>query len=146
MPHGLQDRAPGHDASVVFDHERLDAYRVALNFQSVAAGLARRLTGTLRDQLDRASLSLLLNLAEGVGRTHPGDKARFYAISRGSATECAALVDVLQCRGLAEASRCRDARGMLVRLVQMTTKLEQAMGRRKGRLGANGRTASASGR
>ena len=80
-------------------------------------------------------------MAEGVGRTQPGDKARFYAISRGSASECAALVDVLRARGLAEASLCTQARTLLVRIVQMTTGLEKAMRRRQERLSAVARRA-----
>jgi hypothetical protein len=48
------------------DFERLDVYRVALEFQGLAASIAlpagRR---ELRDQLDRAALSLVLNTAEG---------------------------------------------------------------------------------
>jgi len=129
------------DAAVTLDHERLDAYVVALAFQSLAARLAQRLSGPFRDQLERASLSIVLNLAEGVGRTQPADKARYYAIARGSACECAALVDVLRARRLTDEALCAEARGLLVRVVQMTTRLEQAMARRRERLSAAGRTA-----
>ena len=127
-------------ADLFLDADRLDVYALALAFQPLAARLGRRLTGALRDQLERASLSVLLNLAEGLGRTQPADKARFYAISRGSATECAALVDVLRCRKLADPALCREARATLVRVVQMTTALERTMSRRKGRLSAAART------
>jgi hypothetical protein len=56
-------------ADVTPDCERLDAYRVAVEFQLLAAsiGSGRRL-GALRDQLDRASVSVVLNIAEGSGR------------------------------------------------------------------------------
>src|SRR5262245_65126881 len=104
MLHRPSPQAQTPDGAVLLDSERLDAYAAALAFQTLAARLCQRLSGTLRDQLDRASLSTLLNLAEGVGRTQPGEKARFYAISRGSASECAALVHVLRARGLAKAS------------------------------------------
>jgi four helix bundle protein len=107
----------------------------------LTAQFARKLGGSFRDQLERASLSIVLNLAEGVGRTQPADKARYYAMSRGSASECAALVDVLRARGLAEEALCSEARSLLVRVVQMTTRLEQAMARRRERLSAGGRTA-----
>jgi four helix bundle protein len=50
-------------------------------------------------------------------------KARFYAMARGSATECAAVVDLISARGLALALDCRHARYLLVRIVQMLTKL-----------------------
>jgi four helix bundle protein len=50
-------------------------------------------------------------------------KARFYAMARGSATECAAVIDLVLVRGLAPASTCRQARSLLIRVIQMLTKL-----------------------
>jgi len=141
MLHTPAHPAPAPDAAVTLDHERLDAYAVALAFQPLTAGLANRLSGPFRDQLERASLSIVLNLAEGVGRTQPADKARYYAIARGSACECSALVDVLRARRLADEALCAEARRLLVRVVQMTTRLEQAMARRRERLSAAARTA-----
>jgi hypothetical protein len=81
MLYGSAHRAPATDDAVILDVERLDAYVVALGFQKLTARLARKLGGPFRDQLERASLSIVLNLAEGVGRTQPADKARYYAIS-----------------------------------------------------------------
>jgi four helix bundle protein len=107
-----------------FDAEKLDVYRVALDFQALAAELLpRRGQSVLRDQLDRASVSIALNIAEAAGRFSAPDKARFYGIARGSATECAAVLDVLLARGLTSASTYRRARGLLLRVVQMLTKL-----------------------
>jgi len=58
-----------------FDHEELDIYRLELKFlawvtQFLADPCGASLAGSreLRDQLDRASLSMLLNTAEGNGR------------------------------------------------------------------------------
>lgn len=67
---------------------------------------------------------MILNCAEGVGRRSGFDKARFYSIVRGSAMECAAIIDVMRSLGLAPIAICRDARNKLIRIVQMTTKLE----------------------
>jgi four helix bundle protein len=64
-----------------------------------------------------------LNTAEGAGRVSRRDRAHFFAIARGSATECAALVDVLRARRLAPAADCITARALLVRIVQMLSKL-----------------------
>ena len=73
-------------AAPLLDFERLDVYRVALEFQALASSITlpqgRR---ELRDQLDRAALSIVLNTAEGAGRTGAADKARFFARARGSA-------------------------------------------------------------
>ena len=81
----------------------------------------------LRDQLERASLSIALNIAEGAGRRPRADKSRFYGIARGSANECAAIFDVLRVRGLASEASCNQARELLVRIVQMLTRLQQRM-------------------
>ena len=57
----------------------------------------------LRDQLERAYLSIVLNIAEGAGRRSHRDKGRFYTIARGSAMESLALIDVLIARQISTA-------------------------------------------
>jgi four helix bundle protein len=113
------------------DCERLDAYRVAVEFQILAAsiGSSRRL-GALRDQLDRASVSIVLNIAEGSGRFTPAEKAHFYLIARGSAMECLAAVSLLQARSLVTPDLYRRSRSLLTRVVAMLTRLATAMRRR----------------
>jgi four helix bundle protein len=124
MPDMLAPAPAATAAQPLLDAERLDAYRVAVEFQVLAAGLLpRHGQATLRDQLDRASVSIVLNVAEGAGRFSGPDKARFYAMARGSATECGAIVDLVLARGLAPPLDCRRARVLLVRVVQMLTKL-----------------------
>ena len=106
------------------DCERLDCYRVAVEFQTFAARLvSNRRVGALREQLDRASVSIVLNIAEGAGRRFARDKANFFTIARGSATECAAILDLLLARGLLASADHRHGRGLLVRVVQMVTRL-----------------------
>ena len=111
----------------VLDAERLDVYRVALELQVTAAAVTHRCDAVLRDQLRRASLSVPLNIAEGAGQRSKAQKRRFYGIARGSATECAAVFDVLRLRRLAPASDCCHARALVVRVVQMLTKLDRAL-------------------
>jgi len=113
----------------VLDSERLDCYRVALEFQVLVSGLLPKGQATLRDQLERASVSVVLNTAEGAGRRSRRDKRRFYSMARGSAMECAAVLDLLAARQLAAADQCQHGRALLVRIVQMLTRLEQRMSR-----------------
>ena len=83
-----------------FDHEKLRAYQEALKFAAWVEPIIERLPHKLaaRDQLDRASTSIVLNIAEGNGkRSHP-DRCRYFDISRGSALESAACLDVLVAR------------------------------------------------
>ncbi len=111
----------------LLDAERLDVYRAALELQVAAAAVALRGDAILRDQLRRASLSVPLNIAEGAGQRSRAQKRRFYGIARGSAMECGALFDVLCLRQLARPGDCRDGRALVVRVVQMLTRLDRAL-------------------
>ena len=114
-------------APVLLDAEKLDVYRVALEAQAQAVTLVPADNRVLRDQLERASLSVVLNISEGAGRRSRKDKARHYAIARGSAMESAAIVDVIARRKLADGTGCAAVRGLYVRVVQMLTKLDGAL-------------------
>ncbi len=109
--------------SVVLDAERLEVYGLALELHAFAASKVPTLSRVLKDQLERASLSVVLNIAEGGGRRSRKDKSRHYTYARGSATEVAACFDVLKIRKLAPASECARGRTLAVRVVQMLTKL-----------------------
>jgi len=54
----------------LFDHEKLEVYRASLAFVAWLEPILQKLPGTIavRDQLDRASTSIVLNLAEGNGK------------------------------------------------------------------------------
>ncbi|MBI3543601.1 MAG: four helix bundle protein [Deltaproteobacteria bacterium] len=49
----------------------------------------------LKDQLDRASASITLNLREGSGRYTPKDRFRFYRTALSSFRECEAIFDII---------------------------------------------------
>lgn len=116
------DPAPA-SPSAYLDCERLDCFRVAVEFQTLAAGFRARGLGELRSQLDRASVSIALNIAEGAGRRTAADKAHFFTIARGSATESAAALELLAARGLLAPEVHRHGRGLLIRIIQMLTRL-----------------------
>ena len=114
-------------AAPVLDAEKLAVYQVALELQVLASGLIPPQHRVLHDQLERASLGVVLTIAEGAGRRSRKDKRRFYAMARGSACECAAAVDVLRRRRLAPEGACNTARSLALRVVQMLTKLDRAL-------------------
>ena len=104
-----------------FDHEKLDVYRESIAFcgwvgEFIAAISAK---AAAKDQLDRASTSLPLNIAEGNGKFSTVDRARFLEIARGSALECAACLDVLAVRKPVAGERILPAKERLVRIVNM---------------------------
>ena len=104
-----------------FDHEKLDAYREAIAFCAWVGEFLNSISGkaSAKDQLDRASTSIPLNIAEGNGKFSARDRARFFEMARGSALECAACLDVLVARKLADARAADAAKEQLVRIVQM---------------------------
>ena len=73
--------------------------------------------------LRRASVSVVLNIAEGSGRVRKPDADRHRAIARGSAMECAAILDVCRVLVLVDATRLDEARTLLVRVVQMLCRM-----------------------
>lgn len=79
-------------------HEKLDVYRLAINYVAWVYEKAEVLTGvhrSAREQWLRASQSIPLNIAEGNGKTAKADRRRYFEIARGSTLECAAIHDVL---------------------------------------------------
>jgi four helix bundle protein len=83
----------------------------------------------LADQLARASLSIVLNIAEGAGKTSAADKRRYYLSARGSATECAALLDVYVRLGLATPNDHQEGKQMLERIGSMLVRLAKSFER-----------------
>jgi four helix bundle protein len=119
------------DVRTYFDHEKLDVYHLELRFITcVTALLAKikqrptnaRITEVL-DQLDRASLSALLNTAEGNGRRQRRTRAKFFDDARGSATECAACLDALVAKGVCTGGEIDEGKQLLLRIASMLTKL-----------------------
>jgi four helix bundle protein len=106
---------------IYFDHEKLDVYREAIAFCAWTGELLNEITAkaAVKDQLDRASTSIPLNIAEGNGKFSGKDRARFLEIARGSALECAACLDVLVARKLAAPEQIDSAKDNLARIVQM---------------------------
>jgi len=113
-----------------FDHEKLDVYQRALQFIGWATALFSELRTSripqlkeVCDQLDRASISVVLNIAEGNGRRGSQSRAKFFDDARGSATECAGCLDVLVAKGASQPKRVSDGKELLLRVVSMLTKL-----------------------
>jgi four helix bundle protein len=104
-----------------FDHEKLDVYREAIAFCAWVGDLLNSLSAkaTAKDQLDRASTSIPLNIAEGNGKFSAKNRARFFEIARGSALECAASLDVLLVRKVATEQQVVTGKERLARIVQM---------------------------
>ncbi len=106
---------------ITFDHEKLDVYREAISFCGWIGEFLETIKAktAAKDQLDRASTSIPLNIAEGNGKFSQRDRARFLEMARGSALESAACLDVLVARKLTASSAVESAKEQLARIVQM---------------------------
>jgi len=104
--------------------QRLDVYRCAIELLAFAAAIEfPRGFAHLADQLRRAALSVPLNIAEAAGRSGAADAARHSAIVRGSAMECAAILDSLRVLSLLDDERHARGIELVSRIVAMSTKL-----------------------
>ncbi|HSD19252.1 MAG TPA: four helix bundle protein [Anaeromyxobacter sp.] len=129
----MNEPAPAPEPEAIprmpFDHEKLDVYGLAIDFVARANDVVELLPrgrGYLADQLQRAALSIVLNIAEGAGKFSGDDKAVFYVRARGSATESAAVLDVCARLNLLPAALCQQHKAILERVAQMLTKLIRA--------------------
>lgn len=111
-----------------FDHEKLNVYQESLLFVGWVTDLFDRIPKTLAvfNQLDRASTSIPLNIAEGNGKFTAPDRCRFFDTARGSSLECAACLDVLVTKRIIEGSDIQDGKAMLIRIVSMLVGLIKA--------------------
>jgi four helix bundle protein len=106
--------------------QKLEVYKCAIQFLAKSVSLDEAVPrghGGLADQLRRASLSVPLNIAEASGRTSTPDAARHFAIARGSAMECAAIVDALRVLEAIDEKEHLIAVDLLTEVVKMLSKL-----------------------
>src|SRR5438067_5492946 len=106
---------------IYFDHEKLDVYQEGIAFCGWVGEFLAEMSAkaAAKDQLDRASTSIPLNIAEGNGKFSAKDRARFFEMARGSALECAACLDALLVRKLTKEEPVAAQKERLVRIVEM---------------------------
>lgn len=104
-----------------FEHEKLEVYRKAIAFVAWLSPILETIirVGDVKDQLDRASTSIALNIAEGNGKYSVKDRCRFFDTAHGSALECAAGLDVLVAKGKLTLDSIRPGKEKLQLIVRM---------------------------
>ena len=110
----------------MLDYEKLDVYRIALEFVVTTVEIRDRLprgNGELQVQFKRASFSIVLNIAEGAGKLKQADKRRYFSIARGSVMECGALFDLFNALGHLSPDEYRTGKLLLTRIGAMLSKL-----------------------
>ena len=105
----------------VFDHEKLNVYAKTLEFIAWVTVLLEKVpkASAVYNQLDRASTSIPLNIAEGTAKFTPPDRCRYYDTARGSALECAACLDVLVAKRILSQDEIAAGKELLRPMVSM---------------------------
>jgi len=111
----------GENKNIYFDHEKLKVYQLALEFNKYAHQICSKLDSRsdIRNQLDRASNSIVLNIAEGNGKYSKKDKCRYFDISLGSSFESAGCLDILSIRNIVSNADINVGKFMIKEIVSM---------------------------
>ena len=115
---------------MTFAFENLIVYQKSVDFADLVLAETERFThgyGFLSDQLNRASVSIAANLAEGNGRFTNPDRKHFFVIARGSAQECVPLLELALRRELLQLDEHQILRDRLEELGKMIAGLINGM-------------------
>ena len=106
---------------IFFEPEKLNVYQEALRFYAWSEPILERLpkSADVRDQLDRARTSVVLNIPEGNGKFTPPDRYRFFDTSRGSALESAGCLDLIFIKKTISEQEMEDGKTILQAIVSM---------------------------
>ena len=110
----------------MFLFEKLVVYQKALSFAECISDITSKFPRGcwyLADQLNRASLSISLNIAEGNGRWTAADKKNFFGVARGSVHECVPLLEICRRKGLINDLNCAKLKADLEEISKMLSGL-----------------------
>lgn len=119
QPHG--NRALGS-----FPHEKLDAYRVALELAGLSTVIAEKIPRghrSVADHLLRAASNTVLLIAEGANRRGAGLKRQRFVESRGECAEVAAAADLLKVLNIGSTVDSHELKHLAGRVSAMLTRL-----------------------
>jgi len=119
---------------MAFMFENLEVYQKAIDLSEqivTLTGSFSRGYYFLTDQLNRASLSIATNLAEGNGRFTKSDRRNFFIIARGSAQECVPLLELARRKELLEEQLHRELRDQIEVIAKMISGLIAGIENRK---------------
>jgi four helix bundle protein len=118
---------------MAFAFEKLIVYQKAVDFaDEICATTSKFPNGYyfLRDQLNRASLSISSNIAEGNGRFTKNDRKHFFIIARGSVQECVPLLELAARREFLNTERRETLKNDLEEISKMISGLINGLDKR----------------
>lgn len=113
----------------MFDFEQFPVYQKSEEFYAIVLKILTnpKIDKNLKDQLKRASLSIVLNIAEGAGKYSKQDKKNFYVVSKRSANECVAIFRILKIYPLISEDEFKVAYALLLEIAKMLSALINSM-------------------
>jgi four helix bundle protein len=119
---------------MAFTFEKLLVYQKSVDFADAVCrqteGFSRGY-GFLVDQLNRASVSIAANIAEGNGRFTKPDRKNFFGIARGSVQECVPLLELARRRQLLSDDLYTELKSDLEEISRMLSGLIKGLGQRE---------------
>jgi four helix bundle protein len=118
------------EEKILFHHERLDVYRVAIRIAEVfsSAEAVCRLSNPVFRRLDELLTSMVLNIAEGNGRFSDADQRRFLGTSHEAAIKLAARLDLCVSQNLLARREVDKWKDLLERVAGMTSGMIAKLG------------------
>lgn len=115
---------------MALSHENLSVYKSAIEFVAWTQPLIERIPVKVSaiDQLERASTSIALNIAEANAKSSDEDRVRFWQIAQGVAFECGACLDVLVARSVCSPDEIQEGKEMIESIVSMIMGLRRKFG------------------
>jgi four helix bundle protein len=111
---------------MAFIFENLKVYQKSVDFAehiSILTDAFPKGHYNLVDQLNRAALSISLNIAEGNGKFTNNDKKNFFIIARGSAHECVPALEIAKRRKFILEEDCNKLKSDLEEIAKMISGL-----------------------
>ena len=117
-----------------FGHERLEAYRVGLEFMGWFHGLpgGPELTSRSFRQMDKVGTSVVLNIAEGNGRCLDADRRTFLETAESATVKAATYLELSWRTGEVDSSQRRDGMALLDRIALLVRGLSESTRSYKG--------------
>ena len=115
--------------------EDLEAWQLARELVRFLYSILRRDPAArdsgLRDQLQRAAVSVMTNIAEGFERAHLAEKLQFYNIARASCGEVRSLSYLLSDLAYASPAEIQKLQSLVISVGKLTTGLIRSTEQRR---------------
>jgi four helix bundle protein len=116
-------------STIQFNHEKLEVYQTSIAFIAWLSSIIETISKhrNIIDQIDRSSISVSLNIAEGNGKSSKKEHNRYVEIAIGSGLECAACLDVMVAKRIIKNEQAQEGKAMLQKIVNMLYKLSASI-------------------